>query len=449
MKEVKHSARQYLEVFKAYLPMDLNPLYSRHSRPIPVEYGRDNFLFASFPLVWQDSSIMRTATTFLLVVLTGAPGSGRAAGLEDLLLKPESFESMSTAEVLLVASGVSTRRELKRWSTSLHKAIQKVVKKVRKKKLEARDQAEALLEALHGGILKRYVADLNDLRETLRTGRYNCLTATALYLLAAQELGLVAKAYAMQGHVQALVFLPEGPRYLETTHPDSFPQQGWHKPLSVYSDTFQAAWKMAKPKMTELYKEVEKKQALGMDEEADQALAVVGQLRDACFQLAEERMQEYKKSAFEVDLPTLVSLFYWNRSVATLLKGHEKQALSDFTIALALGSKSWSSRAMGVRFFQLQSILIAHAGKHGWASTVQALSTMIRRNKNAREDLELRDLRAKIWIWWAVETTGEKRCRVVRAAAREDGQHPMVKILVVRARGWSCLVEIPTGKGGK
>jgi len=388
---------------------------------------------------WPGAAALALAL-LLAVPASTAPAAPRAAPVEpldDALLEPGGFERFSFEEAVLMASGARTRESLERDRGLLAASVARVAASLDPAARTDEERAEALLHALHGELLGEYVAGTRDLRRTLRTGQYNCLTATTLYLLAARKLGLLAKAYAMQGHVMALVFLGDGPRYVETTNPEVQPSKTWDQPFGVLQETLTQARAVAEPHARKHYGDAALSQLLGLDEEAEASLRAVDELDAEVIRVAREREQQFRESAFEVNPKTLVSLFYWNRSVAAAKTGDEAQALRALSIAMALGSEQWSEQALGVRVFELRGVLADHARTHGWAAVVKVLGTMIRVVKKAREKLVLRDLRAQAWVNWIRERPA-RRCRVVREALGLDPEHPAVRLLGARSASWKC-----------
>lgn len=62
-----------------------------------------------------------------------------------------------------------------------------------------------------------YAASCQHLRETLETGRHNCLTSTVLYIALCRSVGLQAHAVAMTGHVYVRITSATGSYDIETT----------------------------------------------------------------------------------------------------------------------------------------------------------------------------------------------------------------------------------------
>lgn len=87
-------------------------------------------------------------------------------------------------------------------------------------------KAKALLARLHGpgGPLKTYDARATSLRDVLEHGRYNCVSASVLYNLAAEKIGVDALGELLPTHARTLVRIPgvSAPLVVETTSPVGF-----------------------------------------------------------------------------------------------------------------------------------------------------------------------------------------------------------------------------------
>ena len=68
------------------------------------------------------------------------------------------------------------------------------------------ERVETIHRTLHQRLLRGgYDANATDLAETLRTGVYNCASATVLWIALAKELNIDAHAVEMPGHVRVVV----------------------------------------------------------------------------------------------------------------------------------------------------------------------------------------------------------------------------------------------------
>lgn len=132
----------------------------------------------------------------------------------------ERWEDWTLLEAALVASGVEQPEEL-------HASVQAMSAHAAQLAEEAahdaspRDRAVSVQRYLHRELLTGpYDAQCNDLRRTLAEGRYNCVTATVLYLVLAESLDLPVTAIHLPGHVRCR--LRDGTKFeIETTRPEA------------------------------------------------------------------------------------------------------------------------------------------------------------------------------------------------------------------------------------
>jgi len=179
-----------------------------------------------------DGTMLRAAFLFaLLVTAAFAPcalvfaGSPRATSdLEEALLADMAdgtLDGFSLAEATLIASGVTETGTLRAHVARLDACRDQLRGEITA--LAAREQAAALLRFLHHELLRgRYRAEANDLSAALAGGQFNCLTATTLFLLLADQLDLPAQAYETPGHVCACLLTAGGPVLVECTWPEGF-----------------------------------------------------------------------------------------------------------------------------------------------------------------------------------------------------------------------------------
>jgi len=88
----------------------------------------------------------------------------------------------------------------------------------------AADKARALLHGLHGaqGILKKYNARATTLKELVNNGEFNCLSASVVFALLAQQLDVKVVGELLPSHARILI-KDSGRTYrVETTSPEGF-----------------------------------------------------------------------------------------------------------------------------------------------------------------------------------------------------------------------------------
>ena len=127
-------------------------------------------------------------------------------------------------DLALAASGVPQSR-----LRGARDALMKVIEGARDEVdgLTGDARARRLLEVLHKpvGPLGRYDERSTTLREVVRNGRYNCVSATALYLLAARASGVPARAELLPTHARARARSRAGRKrwvVVETTSPRGY-----------------------------------------------------------------------------------------------------------------------------------------------------------------------------------------------------------------------------------
>lgn len=161
--------------------------------------------------------------------LGGTRGDDAAAGqpltrLEQQLVDDAVDRHLDNEDLLdaaLIASGAVTGDALTAQRARIEPAIARVEAAVRGI-ADDRLRGQALLAALHQFVLKRYVASASNLIDVIERGEYNCVTATVLYNLVADRVGLIVKAVVIPSHVYSLLFTGAGATEVETTSPDGF-----------------------------------------------------------------------------------------------------------------------------------------------------------------------------------------------------------------------------------
>ncbi|MBN2579143.1 MAG: hypothetical protein JXB10_09150 [Pirellulales bacterium] len=147
---------------------------------------------------------------------------GPLAGLEQSLFDDAAdgaLDRLSLFEAALIADGVVQPEVLRHYQSQLDRLVEELQKTGRLTDSTQRN-AEILFQFLHKHALRGgYRLSATDLRESLDHGRYNCVSATVLYLCLAQRLGIRCCGLQSTGHALCRVFLPDGPLDMETTCP--------------------------------------------------------------------------------------------------------------------------------------------------------------------------------------------------------------------------------------
>jgi len=138
---------------------------------------------------------------------------GALSVLDRLLVRDLSdgrLDEYPLVRACLIAGGASTAREMERDLDRWHLVQQPLVDQVA-------SPAE-LFARLQRDLLHRYVHDSDSLQAVLRTGEFNCMSASVAYLALCEGAGFSAHARATRGHVR--VHVDEYPgQDVETTSP--------------------------------------------------------------------------------------------------------------------------------------------------------------------------------------------------------------------------------------
>jgi hypothetical protein len=126
------------------------------------------------------------------------------------------WQDLTVLEAALVASGVEHASELQAINSRFAVHVERLRQESRYDGSQ-RDQAVSIQRYLHRELLTGpYDASCNDLKRTLSEGRYNCVTATVLFLAFAEQLELPLTAVHLPGHVRCRLLTHE-PLEIETT----------------------------------------------------------------------------------------------------------------------------------------------------------------------------------------------------------------------------------------
>jgi tetratricopeptide (TPR) repeat protein len=152
---------------------------------------------------------------------------GPLDGLEESLFNDAAdgtLDRFSLFESALIAGGVDRPEDLRHYQTLLDRLAEEMQKTGRLNGSARRD-AETILRFLHTRVFYGgYSLAATDVRQAFDQGRYNCVSATVLYLCLARQSGLRCCGLEAPGHALCRVFLPEGSMIVETTCPNWFSQ---------------------------------------------------------------------------------------------------------------------------------------------------------------------------------------------------------------------------------
>jgi hypothetical protein len=346
--------------------------------------------------------------------------------------------TLTPTELMLVGGGVADREELDRELHSLDQLVANLVAAVQRRAKTPAEKADALLEAMHAGPLKSYDAGTSDLRQLMRGGRFNCLSATAVYVLAAGRLGLLSKGYATRGHILALVFLADGPRYVETTSWEGSTSRTWDGRFWMAWDEAMQGADERHASMRDHLHSAAAAQVTGDNESADPHLEAAAELARQPFIEAQRREDELLALAYEVDLRTLAGLFFWNGAVSALLDGRPEAAQTALVHFAELVSPTAMAKTSGARLSELGEVLAGYGERHGPGAVLPVLDRLVAGATEPADRLMLRDLRARLWLTWLARVDADKRCELVARAIASDPTHPLVEVFARQRDRWRC-----------
>jgi hypothetical protein len=310
------------------------------------------------------------------------------------------------ATALLIASGETEPAGVTRSAELLVETVRRLALLTQRQN-QAPDQLSAdLLAVMHRDLLQSYTSGAYDLRKTWSRGEYNCLTATSLFLLVAKELGLPAGAYATNGRIQAVVFTPSGPVFVETAAPGSNPSDTWFRPLESSLGAATGARGLRDPG-------------------AEQEPAAEGEWL----------------TSFEIDAPTLVGLHFWNRAVMAAAAGRATQALRFSDAFASLVSDTIRAKTIGLRLLEVEGVLGRQMRGRGWQTATATVTTLLEVTGEPPALLQLRDIRARLWAVAMSNATGQQRCAIATAAQRADPDHPIGRVLQEKASSSGCSAQ--------
>jgi tetratricopeptide (TPR) repeat protein len=196
--------------------------------PSPRQHGRSGALLALLALLTLLSACPPPATTPLLSQPTVEPTAAERLLLDDAAAHREGrLASVSSA---LVVGGPRDPNELGARTQELERRLASIVASL--PAADAATRGRALLGALfqpgsEPALLRTYEIDASTLYGVVAAGRYNCVSATMLYILGARMAGIDARPVLLPSHARALV-VAGGRRYVvETTVANGFDPPAW------------------------------------------------------------------------------------------------------------------------------------------------------------------------------------------------------------------------------
>ncbi len=336
------------------------------------------------------------------------------------------FDKFTLEEAVLIASGAESKRHLRRYTLKLNGIVDSIAQAALALKTD--DLALAVHKEMHKQVLLRYDAGLGDLRITLDTGVYNCVTGTVIYVLAARKAGLHSSPYAMDGHVLPLVFDTTGPRFLEATDPNSEPSRTWWQPLADYRDDLATIHKTLEPLTQKARNAVAAMQLRGEDEAANVLQQKVDMMVESAEAAAKRKYEDSKKSGYDIDSRAMAALFLWNRSITAAERGDSLEAIRLLKGLFSLGGHALPDRLRQIRLLELGSLLVEQGKKEGWKRALETIEVLLNASEHPVDRLMLRDLRADTYVRWASAAQGKpaEACSILKIANAADPEHPLL-----------------------
>ena len=150
---------------------------------------------------------------------------GELTGLERQLFDDAAAGRVDDRKLLpaaLIAGGVSDPDELRQFEVQMAGGVARLAQDPRLAGTP-RERSQAIFELMHSEFLHGgYVRDCTDLATTLRTGKFNCVSATVLYNYLALALGLHVVGLESPGHAMSRLVLAGASLDVETTCPRWF-----------------------------------------------------------------------------------------------------------------------------------------------------------------------------------------------------------------------------------
>jgi tetratricopeptide (TPR) repeat protein len=137
--------------------------------------------------------------------------------------KKKDLGDFDLTDAALIASGFESRSMLRSARARFESFAAPIVEQLRSVD-DPRERAKRLLLALHhkGGLFGEYDARATTLGDILDRRRYNCVSASVVYNVLANRLGLSVSAQLLPTHARTLLELKTKRINVETTSPDGF-----------------------------------------------------------------------------------------------------------------------------------------------------------------------------------------------------------------------------------
>jgi len=133
-----------------------------------------------------------------------------------------AIEGSNLLEAALIASGVSDEDVLRRHMETLRRLEDQMRLEFKESGKSQRKVSKAILTWLHANVLQHYRARQSSLADTLETGDYNCVSATALFNGMLHRFGIQSRVVDSPTHVLSRAYVDGTWVEVETTNPRGF-----------------------------------------------------------------------------------------------------------------------------------------------------------------------------------------------------------------------------------
>ena len=323
-------------------------------------------------------------------ISVGAGGGGERFDLDRRLWRPNAVAELGLGPSMLIGSGVRSYEDLATYEAKLEATLRGILDAARANNaalpLHLKLHAAMHKVALHGG----YQSQASSLTQVLDRGRYNCLSGSALYVLAARRAGVQATGYAMQGHIMALVFDQDGGHKVETTLKDQ-----------------------SNPALQDLVAQEESRLI----------------------------PPELKGTVYDVSPEEMVAMFYWNRVGDSAPRHDMWENQVSYLTYLQLGPPKVAWRMLGQNTPMVRGSLLNQCVEDGCERCVDLVNQWIVPQRLGEAKPLLRDLRADCYEQWQALATPPNRCHVLQRAIHDDATHPRVQAWMETPAGRECVLR--------
>jgi hypothetical protein len=338
------------------------------------------------------------------------------ASLREQLLAPGGFDRLGFEKSVLVASGAESDEDLRGYLLRLHQVVDLTVARAQGSLQRGERLDEKLLAVLHRDFLGEYRADIGDMRVTLRTGFYNCLSATTLFVLVGRAAGLNVSAYGMKGHVMPLVFDENGAWYLEATNPTAQVTRTFVAPQRAYREALASLPRQNTETLRVDPARLRDLQRTGADKDAIRQ-EKAPTTREEAEKFAQARAQELRDSTFDADPQALASMFYWNRAISAARARQPADMMVGLAGFSSLASPADLDRSRTFRMRMLVDVARVHRRENGFEATLHMVDAVVAATRSAAERDALDTIRVQLLRDETDALAPPRRCEFVRLQA--------------------------------